>query len=93
MESRNLLVQIFVTWFFLLFSVRFPGMLFIFLNFQINFFLYKILTRAKVDRVIYPLFCSNKGTNLYLHISRGRHGHDRVVIGFTTTYAIGAYHH
>ena len=60
-------------------------------KFSDNFFLYKILTRAKVDRVLYPLFCSNKGTNLYLHISRG--GHDRVVIGFTTTYAIGAYHH
>jgi hypothetical protein len=25
--------------------------------------------------------------------ARGRHGHDRVVVGFTTTYAIGAYHH
>ena len=25
--------------------------------------------------------------------SRGRHGRDRLVIGFTTTYAISAYHH
>jgi len=24
---------------------------------------------------------------------RGRHGHDRMVVGFTTTYAISAYHH
>jgi hypothetical protein len=23
----------------------------------------------------------------------GRRGHDRVVVGFTTTYAISAYHH
>ena len=23
----------------------------------------------------------------------GRHGRDRMVVGFTTTYAIGAYHH
>jgi len=24
---------------------------------------------------------------------RGRHGRDRMVVEFTTTYAIGAYHH
>ena len=24
---------------------------------------------------------------------RGRHGRDRLVIGFTTTYTISAYHH
>ena len=24
---------------------------------------------------------------------KGRHGHDRVLVGFTTTYAITAYHH
>ena len=31
----------------------------------------------------------------HLHISncRGRHGHDRMVVGFTTAYAISAYHH
>ena len=23
----------------------------------------------------------------------GRHGHDSMVVGFTTTYAISAYHH
>ena len=23
----------------------------------------------------------------------GRHGHDRMIVGFTTTYGIGAYHH
>jgi len=26
-------------------------------------------------------------------ILRGRRGRDRMVVGFTTTYAIGAYHH
>jgi hypothetical protein len=26
-------------------------------------------------------------------ISRGRRGHDRMVVGFTTTYVISAYHH
>jgi len=25
--------------------------------------------------------------------SRGRHGRDRIVVGFTTTYAISGYHH
>ena len=25
--------------------------------------------------------------------SRGRRGRDRMVVGFTTTYAISAYHH
>ena len=27
------------------------------------------------------------------HTLRGCHGHDRMVVGFTTTYAISAYHH
>jgi hypothetical protein len=26
-------------------------------------------------------------------VQRGRRGHDRMVVGFTTTYAISAYHH
>ena len=26
-------------------------------------------------------------------ILRGRRGHDRMIVGFTTTYAISAYHH
>ena len=31
---------------------------------------------------------------LHIHIvSRGRRGRDRMVSGFTTTYAISAYHH
>jgi hypothetical protein len=30
-------------------------------------------------------------TNIYLS-GNGR-GHDRMIVGFTTTYAIGAYHH
>ena len=29
----------------------------------------------------------------YLTISYGRHGRNRMVVGFTTTYAISAYHH
>jgi len=29
--------------------------------------------------------------NLYLF--KGRRGRDRMVVGFTTTYAISAYHH
>ena len=33
--------------------------------------------------------------NIYLRIrsTRGRRGHDRMVVGFTTTCAIGIYHH
>jgi hypothetical protein len=31
-------------------------------------------------------------TNHYT-VQRGRRGHDRMVVGFTTTYAISAYHH
>jgi len=26
-------------------------------------------------------------------MKRGSHGHDRMVVGFTTTYAISTYHH
>jgi len=33
--------------------------------------------------------------NIYSHLyrKRGRRGRDRMVVGFTTTYAISAYHH
>ena len=29
----------------------------------------------------------------YVIMPRGRRGRDRMVVGFTTSYAIGAYHH
>ena len=32
-------------------------------------------------------------SNLSSDVTGGRHGHHRMVIGFTTTYAICAYHH
>jgi len=28
-----------------------------------------------------------------LDVTRGHHGHDHMIVGFTTTYAISAYHH
>jgi len=28
-----------------------------------------------------------------IHLHEGRHGRDRMVVGFTTTHAISAYHH
>jgi len=31
--------------------------------------------------------------NLFIIFYGDRHGHDRMVVGFTTTYAISAYHH
>ena len=31
--------------------------------------------------------------NLSLNCSGGRHGRDSMVVGFTTTYSISAYHH
>jgi hypothetical protein len=35
-----------------------------------------------------------KYTYMYLnYLSRDRRGHDRMVVGFTTTYAISAHHH
>ena len=34
---------------------------------------------------IFPAFFTTTG--------RGRRDHDRMVVGFTTTYAISAYHH
>jgi len=32
--------------------------------------------------------------DVHVHFNlRGRSGHDRMVVGFTTTYTISAYHH
>jgi hypothetical protein len=39
----------------------------------------------KVERIIL--------TGLYIFVSRGHYGHDHMVVGFTTTCAISAYHH
>jgi len=43
------------------------------------------------------LFCQSYvpfGYNISIYsLSRGRHGCDRMVVGFTTTYAISSYHH
>ena len=59
--------------------------------------------KSKTDKTI-PI----SGTNyvklkimvvkVYSHLTKttrkwGRHGHDRMVVGFTTTYVISAYHH
>jgi len=48
--------------------------------------LYKAYFIVRKDKMINPLFHSTKG-------ERGRHGRDRMVMGFTTNYAISAYHH
>jgi hypothetical protein len=32
-------------------------------------------------------------TILFIFMNRDRRGRDRMVVGFTTTYAISAYHH
>ena len=34
-----------------------------------------------------------KQLNTYRYSTRGRRGRDRMVVGFTTTYATSAYHH
>jgi len=46
-------------------------------------------------RVMVPFSNDNSGIDwvFNFNIERGRHGHDRMVVGFTTTYAISAYHH
>jgi hypothetical protein len=40
-------------------------------------------------RVIKFVFVTNKS----IQIGRGRRGRDHMVVAFTTTYAISAYHH
>jgi hypothetical protein len=42
-----------------------------------------------IQILITPLVSSSSSYN---H-NRGRRGHDRMVVGFTTIYSIGAYHH
>jgi hypothetical protein len=39
------------------------------------------------------LCCVNLIITYSIYIDRGRRGHDRMVVGITTTYAISAYHH
>ena len=39
------------------------------------------------------LNCTGNSKSNYHTIMRGRHGHDCMVVGFTISYAIGAYHH
>jgi hypothetical protein len=39
------------------------------------------------------MFLHIHGSFLVLDETRGRRGRDRMVVGFTATYAISAYHH
>ena len=55
---------------------------------------------VKYGQKMKKLYCVNcslsdegKGSNLNDVLSRGRHGHERMIVGFTTTYAISAYLH
>jgi hypothetical protein len=57
------------------------------LQIYINSWLYK--------NILHLNFFFTNGTFLYNFLTeiRGRRGRDRMVVGFTTTYAISAYHH
>ena len=45
-----------------------------------------------MDQIILILTITMKHINEVYNIYRGRHGHDRMVIGFTITCAISAYY-
>jgi hypothetical protein len=47
--------------------------------------------RVMMDRVWKNFLAADH--QLQLLAKRGRRGHDRMVVGFTTTYDINAYHH
>ena len=49
-----------------------------------------IYTKGQMKGYIYACYIISKTASKY---SRGRRGHDGMVIGFTTTCAISAYHH
>jgi hypothetical protein len=40
-----------------------------------------------------PTMITTFAVNSKHNINRGRRGRDRIVVGFTTTYVISAYHH
>ena len=51
-------------------------------------------TRIAIDINCTPSLRKSKTCSWKVKMcSRGRHGRDRIVVGLTTTYAIGAYHH
>ena len=39
------------------------------------------------------MICNRALQQWLVQCNRGRRGCDRMVVGFTTTYAVGAYHH
>ena len=47
-----------------------------------------------ISRIVDGCHLTNPGKVQYLHnLKRGRRGRDRMIVKFTTTYAIRAYHH
>ena len=47
-----------------------------------------------INRIVDRCHLTNPGKVQYLHnLKRGRRGRDRMIVEFTTTYAIRAYHH
>jgi len=62
---------------------------------NIAFLFYKEINIKYLILCIIRSFISGKPFTILLisDIPGGRRGHDRMVVGFTTTYAISAYHH
>jgi hypothetical protein len=48
---------------------------------------------SKTDLTKKTIQKTKKMSNTDLTNIGGRRGHDRMIVGFTTTYAISAYHH
>ena len=68
---------------------HFPGVL-VYVSLFEHSLLYSIILYAYV----FTLCCIvSYCMPMYLFTIRGRCGHDRIVVGFITSYAISAYHH
>jgi hypothetical protein len=63
------------------------------MDMPLNVFLLINITIKKIYPIWYSFFSHNTVYFTYNVISRGRCGHDCIVVGFTITCAISAYHH
>ena len=58
-----------------------------------HFFIAEIISGFKIENMGNGFTGFEMDINTFKKRGRGRRGHDRIAVGFTTTYLIGAYNH
>jgi hypothetical protein len=68
-------------------------LLLVFLNIFVVYFVKLLLFCSFVTKYKKAVYIVTKYYKKAVYIVKGSHGHNHMIVGFTATYAISAYHH